>query len=456
MFGRWGVFVLAVLAAGAVLSSSAGASTQGVRTVDVSTRAAVVTYLRSLGVNPHGMVVQRGLHNYVGPSCPGRGWTCTTSKRVLQIATTASSTNTFVCSASNAFGGSATPPGDCTVVQVAATATASNTASCTESSSASDASQSCVIFQTSTGGANKATVGQSVSTLAGSSQTPTQYTGINQSSADGSNTITVVQSVTALVNQVDASGSQSQNAHQGASLTQFATGAGNNTSTLSQTQSLKAAAQQRPSLTQNQNTDESQGPNTNADFEQTSGSGKNTATSGQSITYVGNIQQAATGFQQQGAPSNGLAAVFNQSSTGLSTITGKQTESQTQRADRIGSLTQFQYGPAWFDPNQFSNTGNKYTLNQSSTQNANDPTFQDDQEYAQCFTSGNCIANEFISQNGKTTTNSCTGQSCDFGTTSSNEGGEQSSFTCGGDDSDGCDVSFPDAPPLPPNPNPLQ
>src|SRR5712691_12330048 len=98
--------------------------------MNLSTRAGVVQYLALHGINARGVVVQRGLHNYAGPNCPGRGWTCTTAKRVLQIAATASASNTFVCTAST--GGSSTPPDDCVIIQSASTTT--NTAVCQESS----------------------------------------------------------------------------------------------------------------------------------------------------------------------------------------------------------------------------------------------------------------------------------------------------------------------------------
>jgi hypothetical protein len=450
VFGKWGLLVLAALASAAVLTSSAGAVSQGSARINLSTRAGVSQYLASLGVDARGIVVQRGAHNYVGANCPGRGWTCTTDKRVLQIAAGSGNGNTFVCTPST--GGSATAPGDCVIVQVSSGGT--NSASCQESSADPNADQSCQISQSNTTGSNSATINQAVNTGSGSSQSPTQYAGVLQSNGGGANTVTLGQGVTAQVNQVDASGTQTQDAHQGVYISQFNTGTGTNAAGVNQSQSLKAVAQQRPSLTQNQNTDGD--VNTNVSLSQTSGSGANTANVNQSNVYIGNVQQAASAFQQQGSPGAGEAEFFTQDSTGVSTLGGNQAESQTQRADRIGALTQNQYGPMWADPDQGSNTGDKYNLSQSSVQNATNPSIQDDNEYARCDTTGSCTANQSISQNGATSTNTCTDTSCDIGNslTFNGEGGHQSD-TCGPDNDGSCtpsegDGSLPPPPPFPP------
>ena len=79
------VAVLAMVAVG-VMAGAGSSAVSGAATVNLSTHAGVVSYLRSHGIDPRGVVVQRGLHNYAGPNCPGQGWTCTTAKRVLQIA----------------------------------------------------------------------------------------------------------------------------------------------------------------------------------------------------------------------------------------------------------------------------------------------------------------------------------------------------------------------------------
>ena len=82
--------IVGALCAVAVLTGSVGAGaarTPAKLAINLSTKAAVKQYLRSIHVNPRGVVIQRGLRNYAGPSCPGAGWTCTsTSNPVVQVA----------------------------------------------------------------------------------------------------------------------------------------------------------------------------------------------------------------------------------------------------------------------------------------------------------------------------------------------------------------------------------
>src|SRR5438045_6188144 len=81
MFARVFGLCVAFVAAVALMSASSAASAKahGGATIDVSTRAAVVDYLRSIRIDPRGVVIERGLRNYVGARWPGRGWTCTTT-----------------------------------------------------------------------------------------------------------------------------------------------------------------------------------------------------------------------------------------------------------------------------------------------------------------------------------------------------------------------------------------
>ena len=82
--------ITGALCAVAVLTGSVGAGAARTPTkhaINLSTNAAVKQYLRSLGISPRGVVIQRGARNYAGPQCPGKGWNCTRSQRVVQIAT---------------------------------------------------------------------------------------------------------------------------------------------------------------------------------------------------------------------------------------------------------------------------------------------------------------------------------------------------------------------------------
>jgi hypothetical protein len=92
----------AVIAAVALVSASGAATTkaQKVTRIDVSTRAAVIHYLHSIHVKAKGAVIQRGLRNYAGARCPGKHWTCASTKHtVVQIAKRGGQ-NRFVCRSS--------------------------------------------------------------------------------------------------------------------------------------------------------------------------------------------------------------------------------------------------------------------------------------------------------------------------------------------------------------------
>ena len=88
-----------IVAAVALVAASGATTTKShtIARIDVSSRAAIVHYLRSNHVNPKGLVIQRGRHNYAGARCPGKRWTCThTTHTVVQIAA-AGGKNMFSC-----------------------------------------------------------------------------------------------------------------------------------------------------------------------------------------------------------------------------------------------------------------------------------------------------------------------------------------------------------------------
>ena len=72
---RWGALAIATTVAATALVSSAGAAPQsaGSATANLSTRAAASTYLRSLGINPRGFVIQRGRAQLRGAELPRQG-----------------------------------------------------------------------------------------------------------------------------------------------------------------------------------------------------------------------------------------------------------------------------------------------------------------------------------------------------------------------------------------------
>src|SRR5436309_12464209 len=101
---------------------------------NLRTVAGVNAYLRAIGVDPRGVVIQRGLRNYAGPSCPGAGWACaSTAHAVVQIGR-AGGMNRFLCARTH-----------CAVVQ-ASFAASPNKGICIKTTGLT---QSCTIVQTS-------------------------------------------------------------------------------------------------------------------------------------------------------------------------------------------------------------------------------------------------------------------------------------------------------------------
>src|SRR5438105_6399912 len=118
--------VVALAAFGAMVLAGAGSAAK-------PTAAASTPRVQSTWTGP-GVVRQVGLRNYAGPNCPGKGWNCSTSTRVLQVAT-AGGSNTANCT---------TNPTPCSITQTGA---GTNTARCTQSSIFPMAVQSCTITQ---------------------------------------------------------------------------------------------------------------------------------------------------------------------------------------------------------------------------------------------------------------------------------------------------------------------
>ena len=229
--------ITGALCAVAVLTGSVGAGAARIPTrhaINLSTNAAVKQYLRSLGISPRGVVIQRGARNYAGPHCPGKGWSCTRSQRVVQIATP---TRVRASIGARTFMGNKPPPPtnvmkcskttgssqSCVVMQ-SAPAGFSNLAQVDETISQSgqtlNGSQDAQITQTSLDGANqvqlKLTITQSATTGGASvsqNVTSSQNFSISQTSTSGAQSI-----------QVEQSSTQSETANSATSGTQFASG----------------------------------------------------------------------------------------------------------------------------------------------------------------------------------------------------------------------------------------
>src|SRR5207247_3465545 len=130
----------------AVVIATAGAQTQPAPATGIAlvTKSGVVKYLISHGIDPKGVVIQRGSHNYAGPHCPGAGWHCTTAKRVVQLSFATNNpgnANQFTCTPAT----SAPDPYDCLIVQ-SATGT-DNNATCVEKVGDPTGTQHCDIYQ---------------------------------------------------------------------------------------------------------------------------------------------------------------------------------------------------------------------------------------------------------------------------------------------------------------------
>src|SRR5439155_22875510 len=104
------------------------------RHANFKTIAGVKAYLRAIGINPRGVVIQRGLRNYAGPNCPGAGWACTSAAHpVVQIAA-AGGKNTFSCTTRSCAVVQTTRTGVATKTKSLALAAAPNTAKCNKTS----------------------------------------------------------------------------------------------------------------------------------------------------------------------------------------------------------------------------------------------------------------------------------------------------------------------------------
>jgi hypothetical protein len=402
-----GLAVAAIV--GVVLVSASGAATtqaQKVSKTDVSTRAAVVHYLRSIHVNAKHAVIQRGLRNYAGARCPGSAWTCASTKHtVVQIAKPGGQ-NRFVCRSNK-----------CVVVQIsgrkhgvyragrqvaaAPTKPTGSTATCvkTGSGATTGSGQTCTITQTGSG-PNLAGVYENTQKVSGLVQTAQYAAMINQtSSGSNRNTACVTQNITLDGSAANTNGKPTtaslqafqtititQNSPAGPNSAQYAADStGKCTSqTLTQSQTLSSTITATGPITQNEDTkttnpsgvatanvvtriDQNQG----ASFFG-SASGLNTAAFNQTSdqSAVANSTKKAAVTQQQDAdvpaqPFSGIVGTINQDSSALSTADVTQTETQCEDAvsssttpttcDKVNQdppagvpLSQTQYGPEGF------------------------------------------------------------------------------------------------------------
>jgi hypothetical protein len=440
----------------AVLMGSAGAGASGApvkRGIDVSTAAAVKQYLRSIGVSPSRVVIQRGVRNYAGARCPGKNWTCTsTSHPVVQVAA-AGGKNYFQCTT-----------GSCAVVQVAAAPSEPNVAKCIRTTGIT---QSCSINQTGTG-PNTAIVVEIATKTSGLTQNASQTAQIVQTAGSGANTACVLQRTTIEGSTVARRGvpvNVNLNAHQSIAITQDSLSGGNTVQNatssgggacapgaLDQGQRIRSKATGTMTITQNENATDT-GPNQRLDIAQNQGSaffgsatGENSAKADQTNTLTAIAVGQGPVDQTQSSPNGGIQARVNQFSHDLSTAVITQTENQCVHAQTTdtsscpgagtqpASLTQVQYGPVRKGECcsvQGDNPNNVFTVTQSSTQDSNDGSTQTNTVEGECSTSGNCTVTQQTDINGQQSTNTQTGQNVNAETRCS--GSSCTTFTVDGD-----------------------
>jgi hypothetical protein len=230
--------VALVSASGAAATTNAQTATAQVKKINVSTRAAVVHYLRSIHVKANGAVIQRGLRNYAGAHCPGGRWTCAgTRHTVVQIAKPGGQ-NRFVCRSNK-----------CAVVQISGTAHGvymsgrqfaapakpggGSSAVCikTGSGATTGTGQSCSLSQSGSG-PNTAGVYENTQKVSGLAQAA-QYTALitQQSSGSNGNQACVTQIISLDGSTANTNGKPTTvtlKAHQSVIINQDAVGSGMN------------------------------------------------------------------------------------------------------------------------------------------------------------------------------------------------------------------------------------
>jgi hypothetical protein len=235
-----------VLAALLLVTGAAGGRTPA-KQLDLSSPAAVDTYLRSIGVDPATVVKQVGLQNYAGPTCPGLGWNCTTSTRVVQLSHENGGgedegENEFQCKPASAQGSLTDPDTNtCVVVQMGR----NNHAKCEEDDSAEPLSQeTCDVTQT--GRQNNVEIIQRITQTAGPMQTAEQIARVTQRAIERN-----VSQIHQFVTQRTSTGlMQTQDGFQEADVDQAVSGSEN----YSHVHQAQDQSESGSATTQNQNT----------------------------------------------------------------------------------------------------------------------------------------------------------------------------------------------------------
>jgi hypothetical protein len=211
------ISAIAALAAAAMTLATAGAGAGSATTsqIDLRDTAAVDSYLASIGIDPATVVRQTGLLNYAGPNCPGPGWNCTTSSRVVQLAQPGG-TNVFESSSDS------NPNNDCDVTMQDAMGGQNKVHCKMRSTMEPTASQTFTITQTNAK-RNLAIVDFDIQQRNGPTQTATQEATVTQTASERNDV-----QIHETVKQSTSTGtSQKQEAQQAAIVDQTVTGSHN-------------------------------------------------------------------------------------------------------------------------------------------------------------------------------------------------------------------------------------
>jgi len=375
--------------AAAVIAVAGGSSATGgvarPAAADLSTRQGAVSYLRSLGLSPDGFVIQRGTRNYAGAKCPGKGWTCTTSTRVLQIST--AGTNVGNCNGTNLSGSGASY--SCEIVQETG---GSNAATCTlttddsgDGTPTGPITQNCTIKQKvlTTGkktGKNTATITQKItSARAGTGCTSLSLLATDQQCANGQS---------ASIAQTNSSGPNEAYITQAVNQSLVASGP---VASQAQASNVTFDIRQNYPFSILDYPADGFDPATCSAIQ-----GSATAVVSQSVTQTEDAGAATTGLQLQNSSLNGHVS---QCSNANSTFTVTQNERQTQLPNTsVPGIKRTQLGPIGCCSFQGTNPGDSCTIDQTANQQS-PGAVQIDSILSRAQSYGNCAATARVTQN---------------------------------------------------------
>jgi hypothetical protein len=394
---------------------------QIVQKAHVTTRAQAYRLLRALGVDPRHVVIQLGKRNYAGPNCPGKAWTCTKARRVLQ----ASGDNEFQCVEKTKASWGLPITQTCSIIQLA-NPNGDNRAEIVQSADQKD------------NGGGMQDVTQIASVMQNNNGTRSNSSSIQQD---------IKQSFNTTGNNATLVVKQSQEAHQYVSVIQDTNNgsnqAGNNDSKVSQSQNQDEHAEKAAtSITQLQNTDQrfdatapscpkttifddptanecyavSQTSNFVPGFPdvQSANGGSNKSTVDQKYNESQDASKTPDGHQAQGSSSSGGGTDhrFIQHSSGVSSQDSKQDEHQTQHRNDTGAMTWVQHGPRKGTGLQDGNANSNANQDQNAVQDSKGPGsgFGTEILTDQCHSDGNCAASQRVDANGDKQRNSASGQ----------------------------------------------